>query len=109
MSLQLLASGSGFRNFPYALWIVLLSLCVAILVDEWGRWRNWAFKDHRDSGRRRAPAWPLRPSNILILLGTGFYIYKGLYNPWWDDVRYEASIGAMIVALAFVIRKWENE
>jgi uncharacterized membrane protein YbhN (UPF0104 family) len=45
----------------------------------------------------------------LILLGAGFLIYKGLYNPWWDNFRYSASIGALIVALAFVIRQWEDE
>ena len=109
MSLQLLASGSGFRNFPYALRIVLLSLAVALLVDGRRRWRNRAIKDDRDSGQRHAAAWPLRPSNILIILAVGSYIYEGVYDLWWDDFLYPASAGAMIIALAFVIRQWEEE
>src|SRR2546425_6906977 len=108
MFLQLLGSGSGFRNPPYRLWIVFVFLAVALLVDGWRRWRNRAIKDDRDSGQRRA-AWPLRPSNILIVLAVGSYIYEGVYNLWWDDFLYPSSIAAIIIALAFAIRKWEEE
>jgi hypothetical protein len=94
MITELFQAGSRHSNSRYGLWIVLLFLCVALLVDGW---------------RRRAnPTWMLNPSNILIMLGVGPYIYKGLHDPSWD-LRYSASIGTMIIALAFVIRQWEDE
>jgi hypothetical protein len=45
----------------------------------------------------------------LIILAVGSYIYEGVYGLWWDDFLYPSSIAAIIIALAFVIRKWEEE
>ena len=94
MHTELFLNGSQHSHSRYGLWTVSLSLCMALLVDGW---------------RRRATrAWLLSPSTILISVGTCFYVYKGLYNPRWD-LRWSASIGTMIIALAFVIRQWEDE
>jgi len=97
---QLFAGSSSFPKHSYGLWIVLLGLGIALFVD----------LRRRKVDRR----WLLRPSNILILLGVSFFIYKGLHDPLWegfyDEGSYSGSgIGTIIITLAFVIRQWEAD
>ena len=109
MFLHLLAHESGIWSHRYGLFIALLLLSAALLVNGWRRSEDLVFEgDNPSFGRRSTWAWPLRPSNILIVLGFGFYIYKALQGPGWDVGGNEEFISGLIVALACVVREWER-
>jgi hypothetical protein len=95
MLLHLIAAGSNFPKPSYGSWVIFALLTSGLIWD--------LFKRGSKQG------WLLRPSNILILLGVIFYLYRTLYDPQWDSRRSSASIGVTIIALAFAVRKWDSQ
>jgi len=91
--LHILAIDSDFLKPSYGSWLIFALLTSGLLWDLVKRGSN--------------QGWLLRPSNILILLGVIFYLYRTLYDPQWDSRRSSASIGVTIIALAFAVRKWD--
>ncbi len=60
----------------------------------------------------REPKWPLRPSNLLILLAACFFIYEWPGRPvnlLIVELRSDLWLSALAFCLAFALRKWENQ
>jgi hypothetical protein len=78
----------------------------------WNGWRRWTAKilksDSESVAKTSMPKWPLRPSNLLMLLSAGSFVYWGMQG--------KAAVSGYIVALswisigvAFIFRHMENE
>src|SRR5579863_8286753 len=95
-----------FWNSHHRLYIAVILASLALLLYQWHLWAKVAFSSDSESGNRRTPRWLLRPSNFLILLATGLYIY-GSFNPY-EYISKELICGLLII-LAFIIRYWEDD
>ncbi len=85
--------GFAFR-FSYLLTAVLLAGSAGLLLDAWRR--------------KTTRTWFWCPSNLLILVGVFFDIWMQVADAW-DDVPYSESIGGLMIAAAYVIRRWEDD
>jgi hypothetical protein len=94
-------------DIPYPLRIGALIFFLVLLVNPWRRWINLLIEGQPEPPKRPAVRWPLRPSNLLILLGVGFYTYWGVYEPC-PAPRFPFFCGVIVTVLAFVVRRWED-
>jgi hypothetical protein len=109
MFAQLFQSGSGFWKCASGLNIILMVSLLVLEVNAWRRWANQALEsDDEPISKRSRPVWPLRPSNLLVLLGVGITFYSAVQHPPLGDQPL-IGISAMLFCLAFVVRHWERE
>jgi hypothetical protein len=96
---------SGLCSLPHALRIALLLIFLFLLmvVNPWRGWSKRVFKAHPAVSRDL-----LRPSNLLMLLGAGLYLFWGLHEPC-PGPRFSFFFGVSVIALGRVIRRWEHE
>jgi hypothetical protein len=109
---HLLQSGHWFWNPPYAVKIFLVFASLVVLANGCRRWVDRAFKSQYESTTESAPRWSLRPSNLLIVLAAGFFIYRWpghRLDLKFISLRSDLWVSAIVFCLAFLIRRWENE
>jgi hypothetical protein len=98
------------NDMPYSMRIPFVLFCLALMLNAWRRWMKYVVRNSSESAPRAAtPKWPLRPSNLLMILGMGTYIYCGLTD---DDTvaRFLFFVFSWImIGGAFVLRYWEDE
>jgi hypothetical protein len=109
VSYQVPGSESSWPFASVALRIVLLLVMVFGLLSGWRRFAKQTFGD--DDPPLRVPtkrvAWPLRPSNLLIAMGVGLFLYDAL--SYLTESSHSFGHGAeLLVLFGFVLRSWEN-
>lgn|SRR5260370_1015482 len=106
---QIFRYGPGDSELPYSFRVIYVLLFLALAVNAWRRWTDQVLKSNYESGPRRStPKWPLRPSNLLMLLGAGSYMYWGLQEKSAVS-GYLFTLSWIIIGVAFVFRHWEDE
>lgn len=93
----------GLHVDVFGILIALLSFLSLLIY--WRGWARQAFGDDKSETGSR-PRWPLRPSNLLILLAAGLYLYQVLQLHRYS-IR--ESWAPILVLLAVIIRYWEND
>jgi hypothetical protein len=112
MFLQLFQDASEFWNSMGPLTIILSVVASLLIVALCWRWAKLAFESDMEPGRKRStPRWPLRPSNLLFVLGFVISIYAVLHGPptIFGLLSVSTRVPFMIFCLAFVIRYSENK
>jgi len=112
MFLQLFQNFSEFWNSTGTLTIILSVLVSLLIVALCWRWAKLAFESDIEPARKQStPRWPLRPSNLLFVLGFVISIYAVLQGPpsVFGLLSVSTRVPFMIFCLAFVIRYSENK
>jgi hypothetical protein len=112
MFLQLFQNVSEFWNSTGALTMILSVFASLLIVALCWRWAKLAFESDIEPARKRStPRWPLRPSNLLFVLGFVISIYAVLRGPptVFSLLSVSTRVPFMIFCLAFVIRYSENK
>jgi hypothetical protein len=112
MFLQLFQNASEFWNSMDPSTMILSVLASLLILALCWRWAKLAFESDMEPGRKRSkPRWPLRPSNLLFVLGFVISIYAVLHGPpsFFGLLSVSTRAPFMIFCLAFVIRYSENK
>jgi hypothetical protein len=112
MFLQLFQDVSEFWNSMGPLTMTVSVVASFLIFALCWRWAKLAFESDVEPGRKRSkPRWPLRPSNLLFVLGFVISIYAVLHGPptVFGLLTVSTRVPFMIFCLAFVIRYSENK
>jgi hypothetical protein len=112
MFLQLFQDVSEFWNSMDPLTMMLSVFASLLILALCWRWAKLALESDMEPGRKRSkPRWPLRPSNLLFVLGFVISIYAVLHGPptVFGLLSVSTRVPFMIFCLAFVIRYSENK
>ena len=83
----------GFWSNSLYTFIVLMLFSLRVLLNDCRRW-----------------GWSLRPSNFLMLVGSGFFMYT--WPGHWLDLKWSdwfVAVSAISFGLAYVMHRWENQ
>lgn len=108
MYLQLPTNDSGNWNPQNVFQVFFLVLSAGLIINECRRWVRATYDSNDDSGGRSTQTWTLRPSNILILVGAAFYIFRGTQE-WLTEFRFTGIVAVLLIGFGFVLRKWEDD
>ena len=112
MFLQFFQDASEFWNSTGPLTMILSVFASLLVFTLCWRWARLALESDLEPGRKRSkPRWPLRPSNLLFVLGFVISIYAVLHGPptVFGLLSVSTRVPFMIFCLAFVIRYSENK